>query len=301
MALEPDMAETRLRRSMLMTPGNRPERLRKAFAYGADCVVFDLEDSVPPDAKQDARRCVALAIDEVERAGRELCVRINSLESGFGADDLAALPLARIDSVMLPKVESAEGLLRVQRVLEGLDCDRGRERPLELIVMLETPRGVLQALPIAEASRRTSALFFGSGDYTAATGAAITATSLLFARSTIVAAAGAAGIQAIDAAYFLDVKSAQGTRRDALDARELGFVGKVVFHPVQVAVANEVFAPTAAEIDRAQRLVGGYRDALAQGHGTAVVDGVFVAVDLVAPAERLLRIAALVRERGATN
>jgi citrate lyase beta subunit len=168
-------------------------------------------------------------------------------------------------------------------------------------VVLEALRGVLQALSIAEATKRTSALFFGSGDYTAATGAAVSATSLLFARSTIVAAAGAVGIQAIDAAYFLDVKSAQATRRDALDARELGFAGKVVFHPVQVAVANEVFAPTAAEIDRAQRLVGGYRDALAQGHGTAVVDGVFVAVDLVAPAERLLQIAALVRQRDAMN
>jgi citrate lyase beta subunit len=121
------MAETRLRRSMLMTPGNRPERLRKAFGYGADCVVFDLEDSVPPAAKQDARHCVAHAIEELERGDRELCVRINSLDCGFGADDLAGLPLARIDSVMLPKVESADGLLRVQRVLEGLDCDRGRK------------------------------------------------------------------------------------------------------------------------------------------------------------------------------
>jgi citrate lyase beta subunit len=291
------MADARLRRSMLMTPGNRPDRLRKAFGCGADAVVFDLEDSVPPAAKVQARQSIAEAVREASRDGREICVRINSLESGFGADDLAALPLAAIDSIMVPKVESAEGLLHVQRVLEGLECDRGRERPLELIVMLETPRGILQALPIADATRRTTALFFGSGDYTAATGAAITPTSLLFARSTVAAAAGAVGIQAIDAAYFLDVRSAPATREDAVAARELGFAGKVVFHPAQVSVANEVFSPTPAEIQRAERVVAGYRQALAQGHGTAVADGVFVAIDLVAPAQRLLDIAARVRER----
>ncbi len=298
------MAEPKLRRSMLMTPGNRPDRLRKAFTCGADCVVLDLEDSVPPDAKPQARRCVADALRELgpeQRGGAEVCVRINSLESGFGADDLAVLPLALLDSVMVPKVESAGGLLQVQQLLEALECDRGRDRPLELIVMLETPRGILRALEIAEATRRSTALFFGSGDYTAATGAAITPTSLLFARSAVAAAAGAAGIQAIDAAYFLDVRSAPATREDALAARELGFAGKVVFHPAQVPVANDVFSPTPAEVQRAQRVVAGYRQALAHGHGTAVADGVFVAIDLVAPAERLLKMAALVRARDGTT
>jgi citrate lyase subunit beta/citryl-CoA lyase len=165
--------------------------------------------------------------------------------------------------------------------------------------MLETPRGILQGLQVAEASARTTALFFGSGDYTAATGGALTATGLLYPRSVVAAAAGAVGAQAIDAAYFQDVRDGEATRADALAARELGFAGKVVFHPNQVAVANEVFTPTPAEIERAQRIVAGYRDALAQGHGTAAAGGVFVAIDLVAPAERLLRRAALVRERDA--
>ncbi len=291
------MADPRLRRSMLMTPGNRPDRLRKAAGLGADCLVFDLEDSVPPQAKPAARETVAQAVRELRGCGSELCVRINSLASGFGADDLAALPLALVDSIMVPKVESAEGLQQVQGVLEALECDRDRERPLELVVMLETPRGILQALEVAQACSRTTALFFGSGDYTAATGAAISPTSLLFPRSTVAAAAGAAGIQAIDAAYFLDVRDAQATRTDAQDARQLGFAGKVVFHPAQVAVANEVFSPTAAEVQRAQRIVAAYREALALGHGTALADGVFVAIDLVLPAERLLARAALVRAR----
>jgi citrate lyase beta subunit len=297
MARERVMADARLRRSMLMTPGNRPDRLRKAATTGADCLVFDLEDSVPPAAKPEARACVAGALLELRSCPSERCVRINALASGFGFDDLASLPLERVDSIMVPKVESAEGLLEVQRVLEALDCDRGRDRPLELVVMLETPRGILQALAIAEASTRTTALFFGSGDYTAATGAAITPTALLYARSVVAAAAGAVRIEAIDAAYFQDVRNAEATREDALLARELGFAGKVVFHPAQVVVANEVFSPTPAELQRAQRIVAGYRAALAKGHGTAVADGVFVAVDLVAPAERLLHRASLLRER----
>jgi len=285
---------------MLMTPGNRLDRMGKAAAYGADALVLDLEDSVPPAAKAQARAAVAQALRELQGCGRELCVRINTLASGYGADDLAALPLAMLDSVMVPKVESPAELHELDALLQALEREQDVQRPREFVVMLETPRGILQALPIAEACTRTTALFFGSGDYTAATGAAITANALLFARSAIAAAAGAVGIQAIDAAYFLDVRDAEATRSDALAARELGFAGKVVFHPAQVAAANTVFSPTPAELQRAERVVAGYRQALAQGHGTALADGVFVAIDLVGPAERLLRLAALLQQRDPT-
>jgi citrate lyase subunit beta/citryl-CoA lyase len=289
-------ASPRLRRTMLMTPGNRPERLRKAAAYGADALVLDLEDSVPPGAKAQARADVGQALGELRACGRELCVRINAPGSAYAAEDLAALPLASIDSLMVPKVESAAHLQWLDAQLHELERAQGVQRPLELVVMLETPRGILQALAIAEACTRTTALFFGSGDYTAATGAALTREALLFPRATVAAAAGAVGAQAIDAAYFADVRNAEATRADALAARELGFAGKVVFHPAQVAVCNAVFAPTAAEVQHAERVVAGYAAALAQGHGTSVADGVFVAIDLVAPAERLLRRAALVRQ-----
>lgn len=285
----------RLRRSMLMTPGNRLDRMRKAAGYGADCLVLDLEDSVPPASKAQARADVAQALRDLRGCGRELCVRINALASGLAAADLAALPLDLVDSVMVPKVESAGDLRQLDALLAPLE----RERRIDTVVTLETPRGILRALEIADASRRTSALFFGSGDYTAATGSALSANALLFARSAVVAAAGATGIEAIDAAYFVDVRNAHATHEDAISARELGFAGKVVFHPAQVAVANEVFSPTAAELQRAEHIVRGYREALAQGHGTTLSGGTFVAIDLVAPAEQLLRRAALVRERDA--
>jgi citrate lyase subunit beta/citryl-CoA lyase len=220
-------------------------------------------------------------------------VRINGLDSPYAADDLASLAFDAIDSIMVPKVESAAALLDLERRL----ASRCGDRPIELIVLLETPRGILNALAIADATRRATALFFGSGDYTSATGGAVTDATLHFPRSVVTAAAAAAGIQAIDAAFFQDVKNADATRRDALVARELGFIGKVVFHPNQVGVANAVFSPTPAEIERAERVVSAYRESLAKGHGTSVTDGVFVAVDLVPPAERLLRLASTLAAR----
>ena len=275
---------------MLMTPGNRPDRLAKAASYGADALVFDLEDSVPPAEKARARELVSQQLRAMPREGYERCVRINSPDSAVGAADLAGLPLDLVDSIMVPKVESAAALVELDRRLGSSS--------VELIVMLETPRGVLNALPIVDATRRTTALFFGSGDYTSALGAGVTDAVQQYPRSVIAAAAAAGGMQAIDAAFFADVKNAEATRRDALVARELGFAGKVVFHPNQVAVANEVFSPSPAEIDRARRLVDGYCANLATGHGTGVHDGIFIAVDLVAPAERLLKMAETLAARG---
>ena len=283
------MPEPRIRRSMLMTPGNRPERLAKAVSYGADALIFDLEDSVPPAEKARARQCVAEALRAMPKDGLELCVRINSPATADGAADLAGLPLDLIDSLMVPKVESPDTLLELERRFSSID--------LELIVTLETPRGILNALAIADATPRTTALFFGSGDYTSAIGTGVTDAVQHFPRSVIVAAAAAASCQAIDAAFFLDVKNAEATRRDAQVARELGFVGKVVFHPSQVAVANEVFSPTRAEIARARLLLSSYRESLAKGLGTSVTDGVFAAVDLVPPAERLLKMAEILAAR----
>jgi citrate lyase beta subunit len=283
------MPEPRIRRSMLMTPGNRPERLAKAFSYDVDAVIFDLEDSVPPAEKARARQCVARQLREVPRDGRERCVRINALASAWGADDLAQLPLDRVDSLMVPKVESAAHLLEIEQRIAATG--------VELIATLETPRAILNALAIADATRRTTALFFGSGDYTSAIGTRVTDAVQHYPRSVIVAAAAAAGLQAIDAAFFQDVKNAEATRRDALVARELGFAGKVVFHPSQVAVANEVFSPTPAEIAHARIVVSAYRESLEKGLGTSVTDGVFVAVDLVPPAERLLKMATTLASR----
>ncbi|ANN69126.1 HpcH/HpaI aldolase/citrate lyase family protein [Bordetella bronchialis] len=314
----------RLRRTLLMTPGNREDRLRKAATYGADVLVYDLEDGVPPAQKAEARRCVAAVLRQAPAASSlpgspaadadrpsstpggnrapplEYCVRINALDTPYGGDDLAALPFDRLDSIMVPKVESADMLRAVDARLLALHADRGRDRPIELIALIETPRGVLRALDIADAVPRTSALFFGSGDYTSALGAAVTEATLHYPRATIAAAAAAAGLQAIDAAYFQDVKNAQATREDAVVARAMGYAGKVVFHPNQVDVVNDIFSPTEAEIEHAARLVAAYDAQIARGHGTSVMDSAFVAVDLIPPARRLLRLAHAIAKRKPT-
>lgn len=285
------MPEPHLRRSMLMTPGNRPERLAKAVSLGADALIFDLEDAVPPPLKADARRHVREALETLEFGRTERVVRINAIGTPDAESDLGALPLDRIDAIMVPKVERPEALAALDRALTERSGQSPGARRVELIVTLETPRGILGALPIAEATTRTTALFFGSGDYTAETGGAVTPTALHVPRTLVVMAAAAQRIQAIDAAYFLAVKDAARTRADALDARELGFDGKVVFHPSQIAVANEVFTPDPAAIDRAKRIIAAHRESVARGHGTAMMDGSFIAVDILLMAERTLSIA----------
>lgn len=280
----------RLRRSLLITPGDRSDRLARAVTLAADSVVFDLEDGVGAAQKPAARAGIAAALDALDFAGRERVVRINAAATLDFQADLAALPLQHVDAIFLPKAEDPSDVSALASWLDANEPRPGRA-PIDVIVSIETPRGLLNALAIADASSRISALFFGSGDYSMATGSAVTERSLAVPRALVVAAASAAGLQAIDAAYFASVKDAAATRADALLARELGFCGKLLFHPNQVAVCNEVFSPTPAEIARAQKIVAAWSAAQKAGHGTAVADGQFIAVDIALMAERTLAAA----------
>lgn len=287
----------RLRRTMLLTPGNQMRRLEKAAQLDVDCVVFDLEDGVAPDDKAAARETIATTLDRLDFGFRERLVRVNAIDSSEFAADIAAIPFERIDALFVPKVETAAQLAELDAVLGDVERRLGGERLIDVVATIETPRGLLNALAIADASQRTSALFFGSGDYAAATGSATTARAFEFPRATIAAAAGAAGIQAIDAAYFAAVKDAEATRADAALGRELGFDGKIIFHPNQVAPCNAVFSPSETEIADAKRIVEAHAAAKAEGRGVAYVDGTFLAIDIVLMAERVLRKAELIAAR----
>jgi citrate lyase beta subunit len=278
----------RLRRSMLITPGNRPERIAKAATLDADCVVLDLEDSIGPEQKPEARHIVADALGTIDFGRRERLVRINAVGTAEYEADLPSLNLGLIDALFVPKVESADALVGLATWLDAEEARRGLTRRIEIVATIETPRGLFNALEIAEATKRTTALFFGSGDYTAATGSAVTERALAAPRALIVAAAAAAGIEAIDAAFFTAVKDVEAARADAKIGRELGFAGKLVFHPGQIAAVNEVFTPNADEIARARRIVEAYNAAKAEGRGTAYVDGTFIAIDIALMAERVL-------------
>lgn len=276
---------------MLITPGDRPERLARAVTLAADSVVFDLEDGVGAPQKPIARACIAEALQGLDFSGRERVVRTNAASTPDFAADLAALPLDRLDAIFLPKAENPSDVTKLAAWLDASEPGAARARPIDIVVSIETPRGLLRALAIADASPRISALFFGSGDYSVATGSAVTERSLAVPRALIVAAASAAGLQAIDAAYFASVKDADATRADALLAKELGFCGKLLFHPNQIGVCNEVFSPSPAEIARALKIVAAWDAARKAGHGTAVADGQFIAVDIAAMAERTLSVA----------
>jgi citrate lyase beta subunit len=285
--MRPPASEPRLRRSLLITPGNRPERLAGAAALPVDAVVMDLEDGVAPADKPAARTAIAAALASLAFGDRERIVRINAVGTAEYHADLVVLDCAMLDTLFVPKVESPDQLRQLAGWLEA--HEGSRDRPVEIIATIETPRGLWRALDIADASPRTTALFFGSGDYTAATGSAVTERALAGPRALIVAAAAAAGIEAIDAAEFNDVRNPAAARADALIARELGFSGKLLFHPNQIAPVNEVFTPTDAEVAKARRIVAAYEAARAEGRGTAVVDGTFIAVDIMLMAGRTLR------------
>ena len=276
----------RLRRSMMITPGHRRERLEKAATLQADSLAFDLEDGVPPARKAEARATIAAVLRAVDFGRRECAVRINAVGTADFAADMAGLPWDLIDAVLVPKVEGREALekldARLARVAPGRD--------IGIIATLETPRGVLNALAIADASPNLIGMFFGPGDYTLQTGGALTARALEFPRATIAAACGAVGIQAIDAPFLLGLRDVEGTHADALAAKELGFAGKVVFHPDQIAPVNAAFTPDAAEVAKARRFVAGYREAAARGEAVALVEGEFIAMDLVPRMERLIAL-----------
>ncbi len=273
----------RLRRSLLMTPGHRFERLAKAAGLPIDAVIFDLEDGVPGARKAEARATVARALTALPFGRRERIVRINAAATPECEADLAALPLDRLDTLMLPKVERPAELLWLDERLKGT--------AVTVIATIETPRGLLGGLPIVDATPRLSGVFFGPGDYTMQTGGAMTAAGLRFPRAVIAALAGAAGCDAIDAPYLLDITDAEATRLDADEARSLGFVGKVVFHPAQIAAANAAFSPTPAELHRARRIVDGYARSMQAGEAVALIDGEFIAMDLAPRMQRLLDIA----------
>ncbi|MFT5445013.1 MAG: (3S)-malyl-CoA thioesterase [Gammaproteobacteria bacterium] len=280
-----------IRRSVLITPGSRPDRVKGAAALPCDSVVIDLEDGVAPAAKVQARESINALLADVDFAQKEKGVRINQPGSDECDADLAVIDFTKLDVVWVPKVESAE---QVERLSERLP------QALPLVLSIETPRGLFAAQDIAAAGAKQNArcaLFFGSGDYCMETGARPSAEGLQVPKALIVAAAAMYNLQAIDAAYFLDPKDPLATRRDAELAKEQGFDGKLLFHPAQIQVANEVFAPNAEEIARAQRLIDAFDAAQAAGQGTLVVDGAFLALDTVIPLRRTIWLAQRLAQR----
>jgi citrate lyase subunit beta/citryl-CoA lyase len=271
-------------------PASNARALDKARTLGADVVILDLEDAVAVDAKVAARGMASAAARAGGYGRREVVIRVNGLDTPWGGDDLAAAATSGADAVLLPKVESADAVMRALDVLAA----HGAPEAMAVWCMLETPLGILRADAIA-AHPGVGALVAGTSDLTKDLRARATPDRLplLVSLQLCVLAARARGRSALDGVH-LDLDDDEGLVAACRQARDLGFDGKTLIHPKQIAPANEAFSPSAAEIERARRVLAAYDEAVAAGRGLAVLDGRLIENLHAEDARRLLSLAAAI-------
>ena len=285
--IPPASGRDRLRRSRLYIPGNEPKYFINAALRNPDAVILDLEDSVHPREKDAARVLVRNALRAVDFAACERMVRINQLPLGLA--DLEEIVPELPDLVLMPKVEQPEQVLQVADQIQRVKRRNDIDRRIWIMPILESALGIENAYAIATASADIVALTIGLEDYTADLGVAKTAggAESLFARQRLVNAARAAGIQAIDSVYG-DVGDLEGLKQWALNSCAMGFEGMGCVHPLQVAVAHEAFAPTAAEIEKALRIVEAFEEAQRKGLGVVSLGSKMIDAPVVQRALKLV-------------
>ena len=278
----------RPRRSLLYMPGSNPRALENARVLPADGLIIDLEDAVAAHTKEAARAIVAAALAAGGYGTRELVLRVNQLDTPWGHSDLAVAATMPIDAVLLPKVENPD---RVRLTLSLLDALGASER-LAVWCMIETPLGVLAAREIAAASPRLAALVLGTSDLTKELHALATRDRLPLITSLGLAmlAARAYGLAILDGVHF-DLSDNEGFAFACRQGRELGFDGKTLIHPKQIAPANAAYAPSPEEIEYSRRVIAAHAEGAAAGKGVVLVDGKLVEGLHVENARRLLAVA----------
>lgn len=282
-------------KTLLYVPGDRPDRVAKAYASGADGVAIDLEDAVARAAKAATRGRIADVVRSTARASCVTAVRVNAPDTGMGDDDLDALEpaLDALDVVVLPKVSGPRDVERAAARLTGLEAMAGSEPGrIRLLPIIETARGVLEASRIASADERVLTLAFGAADLSGELG--VTATpdgeEFLCARSHLVLAAAAAGRDPPLDGVHLRLRDPDGLRRSAAHARSLGFGGKQLIHPEQLDIVRSTFRPSDAELAWAQEVDAAFRGAEATGISSIRLDdGTFVDYPIAARAKAILR------------
>ncbi len=282
------MPEPRARRSELATPASSERMCEKAASSGADLVFLDLEDACAPAVKESARGIAVAALTNLDWGRTVRAVRVNGIDTPWCHDDIIEVVTgarAALDVIIVPKARSARDVWWVDVLLGQLEAKLGLTHPVALEVLIEEAEGLTNAAEIARASTRLEAVIFGAGDLSASLHARVDGNFdpvaaypgdfWHFARVQVLAAARGAGIDAIDAPYPA-YRDPDGYRRSALHASLLGFDGKWAIHPDQVPIANEVFAPTAAELEEAKQAIEQYRAAEAGGLGAIGRDGKLV-------------------------
>jgi citrate lyase subunit beta/citryl-CoA lyase len=283
-------AKDRMRRSRLYLPGNTPKLALNAGLHGGDGIILDLEDSVAPGRKDEARILVRNSLRAVDFYGAERMVRINQGERGL--KDLDAVIPHHANLILLPKCESAEQLLEVDKRIRDLRDEQKIDHEVWIMPIIESALGVINAHDIASASQNVVALAIGLEDYTADLGAPRTpeGKESFFARSMLVNAAKAAGIQAIDS-VFSDVSDMDALKENVLASKALGFDGMGCIHPRQIKVIHEAFAPSEAEIEKARKIVEAFKEAEAKGLGVVAVGSKMIDPPVVKRALRIMELA----------
>jgi citrate lyase beta subunit len=284
-------AEARPRRSVLYMPGSKERALEKARPLPADTLILDLEDAVAPSEKQAARELVRKAGKAGAFGRREVVIRINALDTEWGAADLVAACEAGPDAILIPKAESAEQIAEVDSRMTYHDA------PVDTAIwaMIETPLGALKAAEIA-AAPRMAALVMGTNDLVKDLRAEHTPDRqpVMAALGLALLAARAHGLACIDGVHNA-LRDEEGLRAVCRQARAMGFDGKTLIHPAQIEIANAIFGPDAAAVEKARETVAVFDEALARGEGVAVLDGRIVENLHVEQARRLLAEAEAIR------
>lgn len=280
----------RLRRSRLYIPGNQPKLMVNAGVHLPDGIILDMEDSVAPPEKTATRYLVRNALRTLDFLGAERMVRIN--QGKLGLDDLRYVVPHNVHLILIPKVEDREQVKDVDARVAEIAKDCGRTEPVYLMPIIESARGILKALEIAESSPNIVALTIGLEDYTADIGTERSedGRESFFARCTIVTAARAAGVQAIDTVYG-DVANTEGLTASVLEAKSLGFDGKGCIHPRQIQPIHDGFTPTDREIEKAKKVVHAFDDALARGLGVVSLGSKMIDPPVVKRAQHTIEMA----------
>jgi citrate lyase subunit beta/citryl-CoA lyase len=299
-ALPPQSAKDRFRRTRLYLPGSEPKYFVNAVLYKPDAIIFDLEDAVHFAEKDSARIMVRNALRAVDFGSCERMVRINQLPMGFA--DLEEVVPEAPDLLLLPKTDNPEQVVEIDRRIGEITAREGIERPIWLMPILESAIGIENAFAIATASTRVCAMTIGLEDYTSDLGVVKTAEGqeTLYARLRLVNAAKAAGVQAIDSVYA-DIGNLEGLARWGEQSRGLGFEGMGCVHPSQIPVVERAFAPSEAEVEKALMIVAAFEEAQAKGLGVVSLGAKMIDAPIVIRARKLVERARMMGIAAAAN
>lgn len=280
----------KLRRSMLFVPGSNAAMISNTFIYKPDSIMFDLEDAVALKEKDSARILVAHALQHPLYQEIETVVRVNPLDSEFGLADLNAVVRAGVDVVRMPKTETAQDVIDMDREITEIEKACGREvGSTKMLAAIESPLGITQANQIATASKRLIGIALGAEDYVRnlKTERSPEGIELLFARCSILQAARAAGIQAFDTVYS-NANNEEGFLKEVALIKQLGFDGKSLVNPRQIELLHNLFAPTQKDVEQAQKIIEAAEEAERNGLGVVSLNGKMIDAPIIDRARLVL-------------